>query len=87
MSDESRESSPFNLPDDTVGALADNILDFILVGNIEGDLPGSSHGGSLLSHDGWFARLSFESFGLSVIVSVQDPRDEEKERSKAIHGK
>jgi len=86
ISDKPRDSSPYNLPDDTVGALADNILNFILIGNVEGDLSGSSRGGSLLSHDVRVARLSFKSFSLSAIVSVQDPWEEKKQRAKAIHG-
>lgn len=48
----------YYLPDDTIGAFADNILDFILVGNIEGDLPGSSRGRVWLNHfeSGFFGR-------------------------------
>lgn len=48
----------YYIPDDTIGAFADNILDFILVGNIEGDLPGSSRGRVWLNHveSGFFGR-------------------------------
>lgn len=38
------------LPDDTVCALADYILNLILIGHVEGDLAGSSLCGVLLNH-------------------------------------
>lgn len=78
-----RESN--RLPDDTVGAFSDDILDLILIRNIERDLSGSSRWGALLSHDARFARL-FEKLSLSAIVSIQDPREERKHRSETIHG-
>lgn len=71
------------LPDDTVGAFADNILDFILIGDIEGDLPGSSHGRVLLTHgeNGFSNR-----FSLGVIVSFEHPWDPVEKRPNTVHG-
>lgn len=71
------KESRHHLPYDTVSTLTDNILDFILIGNVEGDLPGSSRWGALLSHDLWFARL-FEKLSLLAIVSIENPREESK---------
>lgn len=50
------------LPDNTVCALTDYILDLILIGHVEGDLAGSSLCGVLLNH-------LVGSVGLRSIVS------------------
>lgn len=51
------------LPDHTVGTLANDILNFILVGHVEGDLSRSSRRGVLLTHEydseTLFAMVSF----------------------------
>jgi hypothetical protein len=40
----------FDLPDNTVGTFTDDILDLVLVGHVEGDLPRSPLRGVLLAH-------------------------------------
>lgn len=85
MLDEPYRIDPHHLPYDTVGALTNHILNFVLIGDIERDLPGPSYWGVLLSHSFWFARLC-EKLSLMATVSIQDPGKESKKRTKAIHG-
>lgn len=80
---DSTKKVSYYIPDDTIGALADNILDFILVGNIEGDLPGSPRGRVWLNH------VESNSFGRGIlwgIVSFKNPWDPVEKRSNAVHG-
>lgn len=39
-----------NIPDHAIGTLSNDILDFILIGDIEGDLPRATLGRKLLHH-------------------------------------
>ena len=75
------ENSGYGLPDDTVRALANHILNLILVGYIERDLSRSSLGRILLAH-------VVGTGGLGARVSaVYGPGEAEKTTKETIHGK
>lgn len=73
------ERDSHHLPNNSVGTFANDILDFILIGYIEGDLSRSSRRRVLLSHVDWVTTLRLRRLCISFKVFREHPRESEQE--------